>query len=95
MNIALIGSLKSNASTINSLSEKLTTAGNTVRTPSQNSNSAASTSVDSDFIESFERIDWADMIIAIPKEGLSFTHDITAQLAYAKHRKKSVFIYYR
>lgn len=91
MNVAIIGNIRSNAAMISKLSEKITGSGNTVKCPPE---SVASDSVDAELIESFERIDWADMVIAVPKVGLAFTHDTTAELAYAKHKRKTVFIYY-
>lgn len=91
MNIAIIGNPKTNSSTIKSLAERLTASGNTLKYPIED---APSNGVDSEIIEIFEHIDWADMVIAIPREALAFNHDTTAGLAYAKYKKKTAFIYY-
>lgn len=91
MNVMILGNHKTNEDTIRYLSERLAAAGNTVRQSAQRS---AETGEDSALIESFKNVDWADMIIAVPKEGLIFAHSITAEIAYARHKGKGVFIYY-
>lgn len=94
MNIAIIGNPKLNSSTISKLSEKLTASSNIVKVPIIADYTAEDRAIDAELVEGFERIDWADMVIAVPKCGLAFTHDITAELAYARYKKKTVFIYY-
>lgn len=91
MNIVIIGNAKSNGEKIKNIASVLTEAGINVRYPTVDE---LDTSEDFSIIESFERIDWAHFVIAIPKEGLAFTQTVTSEVAYAKHCKKPVLIYY-
>lgn len=91
MNIVIIGSPKSNAEEIKTIAAKLTDAGMNVRYPTVEMLDIGETSA---MVETFERIDWSDFVIAIPKEDLAFTHTTSAEISYAKHKKKAVFIYY-
>lgn len=84
MNIVLVGNAKTNGDQMKEISEKLTGAGLGVRYPSEHS----------DMIKAFENIDWADYVIAVPREGLTFDHSTDSEISYAKYRKKAVFIYY-
>ena len=91
MNIVLIGNPKTNGETIKEIAGTLTDAGISVRYPTGDSLDIGE---DVAIIETFERIDWADFVIAIPKNGLTFNQSTTSEIAYAKHRKKTVFIFY-
>lgn len=84
MNIVLIGNMKTNGDKIKAIAEKFSITGITARYPSGQS----------DIIKAFENIDWADIIIAIPREGLTFDHSTDSEISYAKYRRKDVFIYY-
>lgn len=91
MNVVIIGNPKTNSEVLKSIAGKLTEAGLSVRYPTVE---MLDLGEDSAIIETFERIDWADMVIAVPKEGLVFNHTITSEIAYAKHKQRPVFIYY-
>lgn len=93
MNIVILGNAKnvSVSEKITSIASTLVEAGLNVRYPSSDS---LDTAEDLSFQETFGRIDWADMVLAIPKEGLSFAHSTMSEVAYAKHVKKPVFVYY-
>lgn len=91
MNIVIIGNIKTNADDIKSIAEKLAEAGIGVRYPAFD---MPDVSADSEMVAAFERIDWADFVIAIPRDGLTFSHATTSEIAYAKYRKKPVLIYY-
>lgn len=93
MNIVILGNAKnpSVSEKITSIASSLVEAGLNVRYPSSDT---LETAEDLNFQETFGRIDWADMVLAIPKEGLSFAHSTMSEVAYAKHVKKPVFVYY-
>lgn len=91
MNIVLIGSPKTSGEKIKEIATTLTDAGINVRFPTVDMVDIGDTNA---MIETFERIDWADFVIAIPREGLTFTSSTTSEIAYAKHKKKAVLIYY-
>lgn len=93
MNIVIIGNAKNQSISekITSFASTLVEAGLNVRYPSSDS---LDTAEDLNFQETFSRIDWADIVLAIPKEGLSFAHSTMSEVAYAKHVKKPVFVYY-
>lgn len=88
MNIVIIGNPKASSECIKEIAESFTEAGINVRYPSVDSieqNSA---------METFERIDWSNFVIAIPKVDLNFDSATAIYLAYAKHMNKPVFIFY-
>lgn len=91
MNITIIGNQKTNSATIRNLLVKLTESGNAV---TYSSDTPANDTVDAELLESFDRIDRADLVIAVPKRDLIFDHNTTAELAYARHNSKMVFIFY-
>lgn len=93
MNIVILGNTKSAtvSEKINAIASTLVAAGINVRYPTAD---ALDTSEDLNFQETFGRIDWADIVLAIPKEGLSFGYSTMSEVAYAKHVKKPVFVYY-
>lgn len=93
MNIVILGNAKnpSVSEKITAIASTLVEAGLNVRYPSSD---VLETAEDLNFQETFGRIDWADMVLAIPKEGLSFAHSTMSEVAYAKHVKKPVFVYY-
>lgn len=93
MNIVILGNAKtpSVSEKITAIASTLVEAGLNVRYPSSDT---LETAEDLNFQETFGRIDWADMVLAIPKEGLSFAHSTMSEVAYAKHVKKPVFVYY-
>lgn len=93
MNVVILGNAKnvSVSEKITSIAALLVEAGLNVRYPSSDT---LETAQDLNFQETFGRIDWADMVLAIPKEGLSFAHSTMSEVAYAKHVKKPVFVYY-
>lgn len=84
MNIVLIGNMKTNGEKIKAIAEKFSETGINTRYPSEHF----------DMIKAFENIDWADHVIAVPREGLTFDHSTDSEISYAKYRKKDVFIYY-
>lgn len=84
MNIVLIGNMKTNGDKIKAIAEKFSATGIAAKYPSDHS----------DMINAFENIDWADLVIAVPREGLTFDHSTDSEISYAKYRKKEVFIYY-
>lgn len=91
MNIVLIGNPKTNGDTIKEIAAKFVDAGMNVRYPTVDE---LPTGEDVAIIETFERIDWADFVIAIPRDGLSLNYATTSEIAYAKHKHKAVFLYY-
>lgn len=91
MNAVIIGNPKTNGEKVKDIATMLTEAGINVRYPTIDT---LETSEDFSIIETFNRIDWSNIVIAIPREGLTFGPTITSEIAYAKHSKKPVFIYY-
>lgn len=91
MNIVLIGNPKNSTERIETIATMLTEAKNNISYASiELLESGESTFL----IEMFKQIDWADLVVAIPMEELTFDQLTTSEMAYAKHCKKSVFIYY-
>ena len=90
MNVVIVGNLKTNGDTIRGISETLTGSGINVRYPTD----GLTSSDDASAIDIFERIDWADIVIAVPKNGLTFTQSTSLEISYAKYRKKMVLILY-
>lgn len=91
MNVVIIGNPSTNGDRIKELATSLSEGGVNVRYPTID---ALDTTEDASIIETFERIDWSNFVIAVPKEGLAFSAKTTSELAYAKHCKKPVLIYY-
>lgn len=91
MNIMILGNERTNAETIKALSERLAASGNTVRISSQRT---AEIGEDTTLMETFSNIDRSDIVLAVPKDGLIFSQSVTAGIAYTRHCKKAVFIYY-
>ena len=91
MNVAIVGNAQVNTEKIKDIATMLTESGLDVRYPTLDS---LETSEDFSIIEVFKRIDWANIILAVPREGISFDAIVTSEIAYAKHCKKPVFIYY-
>lgn len=93
MNVVILGNAKQTnvSDTIKSVASIFVEAGINVRYPAGED---LDTSEDLSFQETYARIDWADVVMAIPRDGLSFEHSIMGQVAYAKHVKKPVFVYY-
>ena len=91
MNVAIVGNPKISSEKMNQIAARLTDANINVRHPDMEGLDRAD---NYDIIETFERIDWCDWVIAVPREGLTFGQQTNSELAYAKHAKKPVFIYY-
>lgn len=92
MNVVIVGNPKTNIEEIKAIAASLTDSGFSVRYPTVE---MLEISEDSAMVETFERIDWSDVVIAVPREGLTFGHMTTSEIAYAKHKKKAVLIYYK
>ena len=91
MNIVIVGNPKTNDEIIKSLANSLSEEGLHVRYPTLSDSPADG---DLGIIQAFERIDWANLVIAIPRDGLNLEHSTTSAIAYAKHAKKPVLLYY-
>lgn len=91
MNIVLIGNPKINGEKIKEVASQLTDAGINVRYPTVDE---LDTSADIPIIEMFERIDWCTAALVFPRDGLNMDMSTTTAMAYAKHAKKPVFVYY-
>lgn len=91
MNVTIVGNPKNSSEKMKKIETRLTDASVNVRHPAME---GLDTADGYDIIETFERIDWCDWVIAVPLEGLTFGQQTTSELAYAKHAKKPVFIYY-
>lgn len=91
MTIVIVGNPKTNGETITSLANSLSEAGLNVRYQTRDDISAAE---DLGIMQSFERIDGADLVIAIPRDGLNLDYTTTSEIAYARHAKKPVLLYY-
>lgn len=91
MNIVIIGNPKRCGDKIKEIAAVLTESGINVRYPTSD---MLETNDDLNIQETFSRIDWADFVLAIPREGLGFDHSTMGEVAYAKHVRKPVFVYY-
>ena len=91
MNIVIVGNPKTNSETIKNLANSLSEEGLHVRYPTVSDSSADG---DLGIIQAFERIDWANLVIAVPRDGLNLEYATTSEIAYAKHAKKPVLLYY-
>lgn len=88
MNMVIIGNPSTSGDRIKEVATELIASGINVRYPSSDAVEEESA------IETFERIDWSNFVIAIPRDALNFDTSTANYLAYAKHTKKPVFIYY-
>lgn len=93
MNVVILGNAKQTdvSDVIKTVASTLMESGINVRYPSGED---LNTAEDLSFQETFKRIDWADMVLAIPRDGLTFEHSTMGEVAYAKHVRKPVFVYY-
>ena len=91
MNVTIIGNQKTNGDIIKGISDIFINSGADVR---YSSDDGIVSSEDSVAIESFERIDWSDIVIAVPKSGLTFAQSVLMEVTYAKYRKKKILIFY-
>lgn len=88
MNMVIIGNPSVNGEEIKTIATELTESGINVRYPSSDTVEELSA------IETFERIDWSNFVIAVPRDALNFDAATANYLAYAKHTKKPVLIFY-
>lgn len=91
MNIVLIGNPKTSGEKIKEVAAQLADNGISVRYPTTDE---LDTAVDIPIIEMFERIDWCTAALVFPRDGLNMDISTTTAMAYAKHAKKPVFVYY-
>lgn len=91
MNLVIIGNVRTNGETIKKVSSLMIEAGINVRYPTEDDDNLETGMV---IQETFERIDWCDFALAIPKEGITFGISTTYELTYARKRGKPVLIYY-
>lgn len=91
MNIVIIGNPKRCGDKIKEIAAVLTESGINVRYPTSDT---LETNDDLNIQETFSRIDWADFVLAIPREALGFDQSTMGEVAYAKHVRKPVFVYY-
>lgn len=91
MNVAIIGNSQKRAEKIKAIAAVLNDSEINVQYPSFDEPDPVG---DVEIREIFARIDRADLVLAIPREGLSFEHSTMSEIAYAKHVKKPVFVYY-
>lgn len=91
MNIVVIGNTKTNGETIRKIATMLIDSGVSVRYPSEE---GLDTGEEVNIEETFDRVDWCDCVIAVPREGITFGYATTYEMTYAKHVNKPVLIYY-
>lgn len=91
MNVAIIGNPKVSAEKMKQISTRLMDINVNIQHPPLD---GLDTGDDYDIIDTFKRIDWCDWVVAVPREGLTFSQQTTSELAYARHAAKPVFIFY-
>lgn len=90
MKIAIVGHPRENKERIQRVSELFSHLGASITQVDKEEG----TSNDATFLHIFQSIDNADLVVAVPLEGLTLDYVATGAIAYAKHLNKQVFIYY-